>query len=211
MSRRVVLWRHGRTEWNDVGRFQGQTDIDLDAVGHQQAREAARRLAALQPDLLVSSDLARARDTIGYLADLTGLTVSLDKRLRETYAGRYQGLLGTEIQARWPQEYTAWRAGDPHVAIGGGESRIEVGRRMVAAVADAIAALPEDGLAVLATHGGAARNAIAAMIGLAPDHYAHMGGLSNCSWSLLRELPTGWVLIEHNAGTLPTPVTIDEG
>lgn len=211
MSRRVVLWRHGRTQWNDVGRFQGQIDVDLDAVGHQQARDASRRLAALQPDLLVSSDLARARDTMSYLATVTGLDVSLDKRLRETYAGRYQGLLATEIDAQWPQEYTAWRAGDPYVAIGGGESRVEVGRRMVAAIADAVAALPTNGLAILATHGGAARCAIAAMIGLAPEHYAHMGGLSNCSWSLLRELPTGWLLIEHNAGTLPTPVTIQEG
>lgn len=211
MSRRIVLWRHGRTEWNDAGRFQGQTDIDLDAVGHQQARDAARRLAALEPDLLVSSDLSRTRDTMGCLAGIVGREVSLDKRLRETYAGRYQGLLGSEIEAQWPEEYAAWRAGDPTVAIGGGESRIEVGLRMVAAVADAAASLPADGLAVLATHGGAARCAIAAMIGLPPERYAHMGGLSNCSWSLLREVPSGWVLIEHNAGTLPSPVTIDEG
>lgn len=211
MSRRIVLWRHGRTEWNDAGRFQGQIDIELDPVGHDQARGAAARLAALKPDLLMSSDLARTRDTIGYLAGITGLDVSMDKRLRETYAGRYQGLLGSEIEARWPEEYAAWRAGDPHVAIGGGESRIDVARRMVAAVTEAVTALPSDGLAVLATHGGAARCAIAAMIGLPPEHYARMGGLSNCSWSLLREVPSGWILIEHNAGTLPAPVTLDEG
>lgn len=211
VTRRIVLWRHGRTEWNATGRFQGQSDIDLDLLGHEQARESARRLAALRPDVLVTSDLVRARDTVAYLEALTGLETSLDKRLRETYAGRYQGLLAAEIEAQWPEEYATWRAGDPHIAIGGGESRVDVAQRMVAAVADAAADLPDDGLAVLVTHGGSARCAIASMIGLAPGHFAHMGGLSNCSWSLLRELPTGWLLIEHNAGTLPAPVTIEEG
>ncbi|MGH8829153.1 MAG: histidine phosphatase family protein [Jiangellaceae bacterium] len=211
MSRRVVLWRHGRTEWNAAGRFQGQTDVALDDVGIQQAREAAARLAALKPDVLVSSDLQRTRDTVATLSALTGVDVQLDPRLRETYAAKWQGLTGAEIQDQYPQEYRAWRAGDPHLRVGGGESRHQVADRVQAAVRDTAARLPEDGLAVLTTHGGAARLGIAALIGMPLDRFTNIGGLSNCSWSMLRESRDGWILVEHNAGTLPSPVVIEEG
>ena len=68
MSRRLVLWRHGRTAWNAEGRAQGQRDVPLDEVGVGQAREAAARLASLRPTAIVSSDLCRAADTAAELA-----------------------------------------------------------------------------------------------------------------------------------------------
>lgn len=211
MSRRIVLWRHGRTEWNQSGRFQGQTDIPLNDDGRQQARESAARLAALDPDLLISSDLQRAQDTIGALAVLRGLEVELDPRLRETYAGEWQGLTGAEIAAKFPDEHAQWRAGDPVLRVGGGESRQEVAARMVDAVEATAKRLGDDGLAVLATHGGAARLGIASLIGMPLERFTNVGGLSNCSWSMLRESSHGWTLVEHNAGTLPSPVVIEEG
>ncbi len=211
MSRRVVLWRHGRTEWNAAGRFQGQTDIALDPAGRKQAHDAARRLAALKPELLVSSDLQRTQDTIAALAAITGLDVMLDARLRETYAGEWQGLTAGEIVARYPDEYRAWRAGDPLLRVGGGETRQEVAARMAEAVRDIADKLPDAGLAVLTTHGGAARLGIAALIGMPLERFTNIGGLSNGSWSMLRDTDQGWVLVEHNAGTLPTPVAIEEG
>jgi probable phosphoglycerate mutase len=211
VTRRIVLWRHGRTEWNATGRFQGQTDISLDEVGREQADGAARRLASLQPERLVSSDLHRARDTMAALAALTGLEIDLDVRLRETFAGDWQGLTGAEISSRYPEEYKSWRAGDPLLRVGGGETRQEVAARMAAAVRDVAARLSDDGLAVLTTHGGAARLGIAALIGMPLERFTNIGGLSNTSWSMLRDTDQGWVLVEHNAGTLPTPVAIEEG
>jgi probable phosphoglycerate mutase len=211
VSRRIVLWRHGRTEWNSVGRFQGQTDIALDELGRQQAREAAARLAALAPDLLVSSDLERARDTMSALSQLTGIDIDLDLRLRETFAGEWQGLTGAEIAAKWPDDHRAWRKGDPLLRVGGGETRRDVADRMCAAVRDVAGRLSEDGLAVLATHGGAARLGIAELIGMPLERFTNVGGLSNASWSMLREGDDGWILVEHNAGTLPAPVVIEEG
>jgi len=211
VSRRIVMWRHGRTEWNATGRFQGQIDIALDDTGREQALESARRLAALEPDLLASSDLRRTQDTISALAALTGNDVVLDRRLRETYAGEWQGCTGAEIAARWPEEYKAWRAGDPLLRVGGGETRQEVAERVSAAVRDVAARLPDDGLAVLTTHGGAARLGIAALIGMPLERFTNIGGLSNASWSMLRDTDQGWVLVEHNAGTLPSPVAIEEG
>ncbi|RYY43820.1 MAG: histidine phosphatase family protein, partial [Actinomycetales bacterium] len=73
MTRRVVLWRHGRTEWNVAGRVQGQTDTSLDDVGREQARAAAARLASLRPVRILSSDLERARDTAEELSRVTGV------------------------------------------------------------------------------------------------------------------------------------------
>ena len=78
MTRRLVLWRHGRTAWNADRRFQGQEDVPLDEQGVRQAAEAARHLAVLPPDRIVSSDLGRARVTAGALAAITGLDVHLD-------------------------------------------------------------------------------------------------------------------------------------
>ena len=96
-GRRIVLWRHGQTEWNMAGRLQGQTDVPLDEVGREQARIAARLLQSLKPSVIVSSDLSRAVDTARALADLVGLDVLLDEGLRETFVGTWQGLTDAEI------------------------------------------------------------------------------------------------------------------
>ncbi|HEX6195532.1 MAG TPA: histidine phosphatase family protein [Jiangellaceae bacterium] len=211
MNRRVVLWRHGRTEWNATGRFQGQIDVPLDAEGHRQALDAARRLAALEPDLLLSSDLQRTQQTAAALAKLTGLDVMLDERLRETYAGEWEGCTIEEIARRFPDQYAAWRAGDSRVRVGGGESREEVAERIAAGVTDAVAKIPDDGLAVLTSHGGASRLGIGKLIGMSQESYTSIGPLSNCSWSMMRKTEHGWILVEHNAGTLPEPVGVVEG
>jgi broad specificity phosphatase PhoE len=211
VSRRVVLWRHGRTEWNATGRFQGQIDVPLDGTGREQAHDTARRLAALEPDLLVSSDLKRTQQTAAALAQLTGLDLMLDERLRETYAGEWEGCTIEEIERRFPDQYAAWRAGDSRVRVGGGESREEVAERIAAAVTDAAGKLPDDGLAVLTSHGGASRLGIGKLIGMPLDSYTNIGPLSNCSWSMLRDTKHGWILVEHNAGTLPEPVSVVEG
>ncbi len=201
-----MLWRHGRTDWNERRRFQGQTDIGLDEQGRRQARRSARLLAALPPTSIVSSDLTRARDTAAELAALTGLSVPTDLRLRETHAGRWEGLLAEEIDASDPQLWAAWQAGDPHVRPGGGETRGEVADRATASVQEALAGVPAGGVLVVATHGGTARALIGRLLGLPDGSWHVLGGLANCSWSVLEEGAHGWRLEEHNAGRLPEPV-----
>lgn len=117
-GRRVVLWRHGRTAWNAEGRFQGQLDVELDEEGRAQAERAGRLLASLAPTMLVSSDLRRAVDTASALARHVDLPVQVDADLRETYAGKWQGLTGVEIAARFPAEHARWTAGDPQLRVG---------------------------------------------------------------------------------------------
>src|SRR5260370_42562899 len=101
---RLVLRRHGQAPWNVQGRFQGQTDIQLDEVGVEQAERAARLLAALRPDVIISSDLSRALATAAPLSRLTGLTVTTDKDLRERHGGAWGGPRGGGSRARSPAE-----------------------------------------------------------------------------------------------------------
>ena len=176
-----------------------------------QARRAAALLAALEPVSIVSSDLRRAAATAAELAAVTGLTVTYDEGFRETFAGEWQGLTMNEIEQRYAADVERWDRGDPDVRPGGGETRLEVAARAVDAIRRALAAVPSGGTVVAVTHGGAARVAIGAMLGLPPTCWSVLGGLSNCCWSVLSEGRQGWRLIEHNAGTLPTPVLTVEG
>ncbi|MGW4161100.1 histidine phosphatase family protein [Streptomyces sp. NPDC004788] len=208
-GRRIVLWRHGQTSWNLERRFQGSTDIELTDTGVAQARRAARLLAALKPDAIVSSDLKRAAATAAELSALTGHTVALDSGLRETYAGEWQGLTHDEITARYGEQYAAWKRGEP-VRRGGGELETEVADRAAPVVLEHADKLPEDGTLVVVSHGGTIRTTIGRLLDLEARHWESLGGLSNCCWSVLGEGARGWRLLEHNAGTLPEPVLGDD-
>ncbi|MFE0457689.1 histidine phosphatase family protein [Kitasatospora sp. NPDC058965] len=206
---RIVFWRHGQTSWNLESRFQGSTDIPLTDTGLAQAQRAARLLAGLRPDLLISSDLSRAAATAAELARLSGLEVQQHEGLRETYAGSWQGLTHAEIKARFPEEYAAFGRGEP-VRRGGGELTTEVADRAVPVVLAAFDKLPEEGTLVVVSHGGTIRTMLGRLLDLAPAQWESLGGLSNCCWSVLGQGARGWRLLEHNAGTLPEPVIGDD-
>ncbi|MFD5117993.1 histidine phosphatase family protein [Streptomyces sp. NPDC058385] len=208
-GRRVILWRHGQTAWNLERRFQGSTDIGLTETGVAQARRAARLLASLKPDAIVASDLSRAAATAAELAALTGLDVTHDEGLRETYAGEWQGLTHDEIIDRYGDQYAAWKRGEP-VRRGGGELETEVADRAAPIVLSHTEKLPQDGTLVVVSHGGTIRTTIGRLLGLEAHHWEGLGGLSNCCWSVLGQGARGWRLLEHNAGTLPEPVLGDD-
>ena len=97
MTKTVLFWRHGQTDFNVAGRFQGQSDVPLNDTGRAQAEQAARRLAELGPELIVSSDLSRAAATADSLATLLGLEPVRDRRLRETAFGEWEGSSRAEV------------------------------------------------------------------------------------------------------------------
>ena len=201
--RRLVLWRHGRTEWNAAGRFQGQLDPPLDATGHRSAAASAARLVAagLRPDdvVVVSSDLDRTVQTAKALTDLLGVPLRLDARLREHGMGSWEGLTRDEVAERYPEQYADWTAGRPVLGRGGEESAA-VAERALAALVD----LPKAAVAVVVTHGGTAGRLLERLLGLGPEHRRAFGPLDNCAWSELAEQGGRWRLLRHNISVLPT-------
>ncbi len=147
--------------------------------------------------------------TAAELAAVTGLEVAYDARLRETFAGEWQGLTHEEILARFGEQYTAWKRGEA-VRRGGGELETEVAERAAPVVLDHADKLPDGGTLVVVSHGGTIRTTIGRLLGLDPYTWESLGGLSNCCWSVLGEGARGWRLQEHNAGTLPEPVLGDD-
>lgn len=149
----LIAIRHGETEWNSEGRFQGHLNSVLNEEGRAQAQALAERLAAERFDLLLSSDLGRALQTASAVAMRTGHEILVEPRLRERRMGIFQGLTPAEVQARYPEEYARFRTHDPDYVIPGGESMRQLFERSVAcfsALAERYAGLT---LATV-THGG---------------------------------------------------------
>jgi probable phosphoglycerate mutase len=197
--RRIIILRHGRTGWNAARRYQGQADPPLDEVGRAQAIEVAPLVSAMRPDLLITSDLARARQTAEPLGALASIAPREDARLRERNLGHWQGLTRDEVAERYPQEFADWLAGRD-VTRRGGESRKEVAERAL----DLVDELPEVQVTVLVSHGATAMCLSAALLGL-PQTPSILAPLANCHWTELRNAGTGWTLRAHNAGP-PGPV-----
>lgn len=186
--RTLLLLRHGRTAWNHERRIQGQTDAELDATGHAQARAAAKEIAALRPGLLWTSDLSRASVTAAYIGEACGLEPVPDPRLREYALGSREGLSHREYDAAHPKEFAAFRSGDFDI-VPGGEKTPEVAARMVAVVEDLLAATPPGGLSVGVSHGAALRVVVATVLGWDVSTARTLGVLANAGWVVLAESP----------------------
>jgi len=209
---RVVLWRHGQTDWNVENRFQGHSDIPLNKVGQYQASEAAKVLAALRPDRIISSDLIRAQSTAAALAALTDITVEINPNLRETDGGLWEGKLASENRATHGELFANWYEGGDEPAGVTGERRSDVAKRAVAVIEKETTNF--SGTIVFVTHGGTVRSVLGSILKLPIAQWGVIGGLSNACWSILEltkhHTGTKWYLAEHNAGSLPEPVFGDD-
>jgi len=128
----LIAIRHGETEWNSVGRFQGHLNSELNAEGRSQAQALGERLAAERFDLLLSSDLGRALQTASAIAMRTGHEILVDARLRERRMGIFQGLTPAEVQERYPEDYARFKSHDPDYVIPEGESVRQLFERCIA-------------------------------------------------------------------------------
>jgi broad specificity phosphatase PhoE len=169
---RLLLLRHGLTTWNAAGRWQGWADAPLTDTGREQARRAAAALAGEGFEVIVASDLGRARETAEIMAALLGgLPVAIEEGLRERDVGQWSGLTSAEIDARWPGQLGDWRAGQLDV-IPGGEG--DIGERVVAAVGSLVVSHP--GRTLLAvTHGGVIRT-MERHLGVEPAGVGNLAG-----------------------------------
>jgi broad specificity phosphatase PhoE len=166
---RLLVVRHGRSEWNSQGRWQGHADIPLDDAGMHQAAAAAEVLGAF--DAIWASDLQRATLTAQIIAELHGVgPVQIDPRLRETDVGPWEGLQAAEVEAGWPGFLADHRRPE------GFEPYADAAARVLASLVD-IAAAHRGGDVLVVSHGGVIRAVRRALD--SPD--PHMPNLSG-SW-----------------------------
>jgi broad specificity phosphatase PhoE len=149
---RLLLIRHGETDWNVEGRWQGQIDVPLNARGRQHASQIADELVGEDIQAIYASDLSRALETAQPLASRLGLPVRTDARLREINQGEWQGLLVTEIQARYAELFRLRKDNPRTVAPPGGETVSQVQERVEQALNDILQRHPGETMAIVA-HG----------------------------------------------------------
>ena len=178
-----MLARHGETDDNARLIFQGQGGGSLNARGRAQAERLAGRLAGAL-DLIVSSDLTRARETAEEVARANRVEIVFDREVREVDVGAWTGLAYEEVERRFPEEWAAWRAG-LDVPRGGGETYAALATR----VAGALERIARDHVGkrvLVVSHGAALRSAVCLALGISPSWNAPLAGLHNTSLSRLR-------------------------
>jgi probable phosphoglycerate mutase len=164
---RILLARHGETQWNVEGRCQGQGfDIALSGTGRDQALRLGVRLAGQPLARAVASPLLRARQTAELaLGDRAGM-LALDPGLMEISHGRWEGLDQAEIRAAYPDLHRAWRETPDRVQLPGGESLRQVEDRAWPALRSACAGLGAEDVVLIVTHDAVNRTLLCRILGL---------------------------------------------
>jgi probable phosphoglycerate mutase len=194
---RILLARHGETDWNRDGRWQGHSDRSLDDAGRAQAARLGAYLARVGIDHLYSSDLARARQTAAAVEAATGLQARIDPDLREVDVGELTGCSRAEVEARDPAWYREWLEGTV-VGYPDGETYLDVHRRSVRAFVR-ILEEAEGGTAAVVCHGGNIRAITLEVLGnpRAVERW-RVAAVENCSITALERRHGRVALVTFN-------------
>jgi probable phosphoglycerate mutase len=192
MTTTIYLIRHGETEWNRNGRWQGHADVPLSAEGYRQAHSLAQRLAAdgAHFDHIYASDLSRAMETAQIAAQALGMVVQADPALREINVGSWSGLTRNEIIAKYPGAFSTVHSAPD------GEQR-EVFEERVGGALTAFAKRHDGEQIAIFTHGGTIRAMLYHLLvqqGVALE-IPHIG---NTSITTLRWQQNGWQALRLN-------------
>lgn len=157
----LVLIRHGETEWNRIGRWQGHADVPLSDLGREQARRVAARLRAEEQrfDHIYASDLARAFETAGIIASALELPVHPLIELREMHVGAWSGMTRDEIRVKYPEQWSLYTGGGDGPRGGHGETNEALRARVVGILERLVRDHPEQRLLVV-SHGGPIRTLV---------------------------------------------------
>ncbi|MBC8403269.1 MAG: histidine phosphatase family protein [Candidatus Marinimicrobia bacterium] len=126
----LVLIRHGETDWNQIGRYQGQADPSMNEAGFTQARNLVTQISHIKLNILYSSPLKRALQTAQIVAQELNLPLQTDSRLKEINQGVWQTQLHSEIQAEFPDQFRQWESHPWTITPPGGESLPAVRKRI---------------------------------------------------------------------------------
>ena len=165
METDLFLIRHGETEWNKVLRYQGQTDIDLNETGFNQARLLSKRLKNKKIDRIYSSDLKRAANTASIVAEPHELKLRKEKKLREICFGEWEGMNYEEIIQEYPEIFKKWRNDPVSVPPPEGETFLEFQKRVIDII-NKIKDLHAGERVAVVAHGGTIRVYLAHILGM---------------------------------------------
>lgn len=180
--------------------------MGLDDTGRTQAEALAPEIAALEPALLVTSDLARARETAAMLEKETGLTALEDPRWREYDLGDRTGLTLAEFGERMGTTFHGWWDVHAHVEVPGAETSEDVATRVVPAFEELLGRLDEEETAVVVTHGASLRIALVGILGWPLSTARGLEAMNNCGWAMLAETGAGRLrLASYNQTVAATP------
>jgi broad specificity phosphatase PhoE len=192
---RLLLIRHGETEWNREERIQGHRDVCLSARGEEQARRLARWLAEEALDAVYTSDLLRCSSTAEIVVGGRE-AITADSRLREARFGAFEGMTAAEIQERYPEPFRLWRQDAVRNRPPDGETLEELQERCLASLREHLPRHSGQTVAVVA-HGGPIRTLVCGILGLPMEIYPRLR-VENASITLILFTTRGPVLAGFN-------------
>ena len=194
---RLILIRHGETDWNVSLRYMGQANVPLNENGRIQGRLVAQRLVPLGATALYTSDLARAAETAAIVGDVLKLKPRAMPELREIDVGQWEGLTPEELYRRFPDHMQEFERDPARTVRLGGESYAQLQARALVALNAIRAAHKPDETVVAVSHGGTIRALLCHVIGLDLAYFGRLW-LDNGSISELRYRSSGWRLTRLN-------------
>jgi alpha-ribazole phosphatase len=194
----MTLWivRHGQTDWNAQKRYQGHSDIPLNATGEAQAQQIAERLSSERLHAIISSDLRCAVQTADAIASHHKLSVQLEPRLRESNFGVFEGLRYKDVIDQHKLMAEAWFT-DPENPPEGGEKLSEVAARVSAAIDTLISQFSSNKRLVLVGHDGSLRLLLCYLLEMPSTQYWRFN-LDPCSLTRVNVYPGGAILVRLN-------------
>jgi alpha-ribazole phosphatase len=194
---RLLLIRHGETDWNATLKYQGHADIPLNEQGREQARKVGARLARYGAVALYTSDILRAAQTATIVGEMTELQAQAMPNLREIDVGQWEGLTPEELYRRFPEHMAAFDRDPARTVRLGGESYAQLQERALVALNQIHAAHPGDAVVLAVSHGGTIRALLCHIIGLDLGRFGRLW-LDNGSLTELRHGAHGWRLVRLN-------------
>ena len=181
---KFYLLRHGETEWNKLGKFQGLTDVSLNERGVAQAQDSAMAALAWEHRVIYASSLTRTVQVAEEIRKLSGAPVVTDPGLRELSLGDLEGVTGAEMRAGWPELYQTWRNNPADVVMPNGETLGQLQERAWHVIQEIERAHPEAPGVVVVSHNFAIRTVICAIldIPLCNFHRMSLGLGSLCTF-----------------------------
>lgn len=167
---KLYITRHGQTDWNIAGRYQGQSDTPLNEVGIHQAKQIARRLSTEDIHVIYTSDLSRAANTAQAIADFHQLEIKKDPRWRELSFGDWEGMTYKEMSAHSPELFSKWMTDPLNTSTPNGETLAQLAERVKSAF-DEIKSQHKDQTVLVIAHSGALQSLLAVTLGVDLNRY----------------------------------------